>query len=160
MAFDDDADALREMRLLWLNQQGAGIKGAASRDELCAAVFVKGRGTITAVDGGAIAPGKAADLIVLDYAAMTADCLDDTPDELELLLTRARREHVKSVVVAGREIVRDGILRSIDLATAQAELLEQARAGWPQVQAGNDLRRRLHTAISRYYECGCHLMTR
>jgi cytosine/adenosine deaminase-related metal-dependent hydrolase len=63
-----------------------------------------------------------ADLVVLDYAATSADRLDDAPDELELLLTRARKEHVKSVVVAGHEIARDSILRSIDLVAAETEL--------------------------------------
>ena len=159
MAFDDDADALRELRLLWLNQQRTGIKDSVSRAALCDAVFVKGRRTITPVGGGAIAPGHAADLIVLDYAGMTADLLDGALDELEILLTRARKEYVKSVIVAGREIVRDGVLRSIDLAAAQAELWAQARAAWPSVQTGSDLRRRLHAAVSHYYECGCHRVT-
>jgi hypothetical protein len=42
---------------------------------------------------------------------------------LELLLAKARQEHVKQLFVAGREVVRDGMVTGIDLPALEAELL-------------------------------------
>ncbi len=81
MAFDDDADARRELRLVWCQQQGTGLDGAITKADLCEAVFVNGRRTITPVGGGAIEPGLAADLVLLDYAKMTADVMEGAADE-------------------------------------------------------------------------------
>ena len=58
--------------------------------------------------------------------------LREVPDvpPIELLLARARREHVKSLFVAGREVVRDGAVTGIDLPALENELLEQLRAAY------------------------------
>jgi len=156
MAFDDDADALREMRLAWCQQRGAGLEPALRRGELCDAMFINGRRTVTPVPGGAIEPGLAADLMLIDYARMAQDMLDGDADELELVLNRGRKKYVRDLIVAGRRIVADGKLRSIDLAAAEAELLAQARRAWPGTQAADGLRHRHRHALARFYACGCH----
>jgi 5-methylthioadenosine/S-adenosylhomocysteine deaminase len=105
MALDDDADALRELRLLWYQQQGTALEGAISKSELCQAIFVNGRRTITPLEGAAIEPGMAADLLLLDYAAMTPDVLHDG-DELDVLINLGRKEHVRGLLVGGRKLSR------------------------------------------------------
>jgi 5-methylthioadenosine/S-adenosylhomocysteine deaminase len=156
MAFDDDEDALRELRLLWRCQQGAGMTGAISHAELCEAAFVAGRRTITAVPGGAIEPGMAADLLLLDYRGMAADVLEGAASELDVILARGRKEHVRTLIVAGRTIVDDGIVCSVDLPALESELLGQARTAWPPAPAQAELRRRYHAALADFYRCGGH----
>jgi 5-methylthioadenosine/S-adenosylhomocysteine deaminase len=156
MAFDDDEDGLRELRLLWYCQQGTGLTGAISRAELCDAVFVAGRRTITSVTGGAVEPGMAADLMRLDYRRMTADVLEGAASELDVILARGRKDYLRTLVVAGRTIVEDGIVRSVDLAALESELLGQARTAWPAALEAAKLRRRYHTALADFYGCGCH----
>ena len=156
MAFDDDADALREARLLWCQQRGAELEAALDRRELCDAMFVTGRRTITPVPGGAIEPGLAADLLLLDHARMAADMLDENADELDLILTRGRKEHVRGLIVAGRTIVENGMVRSIDLAAVEAELWAQARSAWSEARAGDALRQRHRHGLATFYACNCH----
>jgi cytosine/adenosine deaminase-related metal-dependent hydrolase len=156
MALDDDEDGLRELRLLWHGQRGVELKNAISPAELCDAVFRIGRRTVTPEPGGAIGPGMAADLVVLDYAAMAADVLDASGRELEILLTRGRKEFVKRLIVAGRAIVDDSVLCSIDLAAAEQELLAQARAAWPVSAASIALRQRFCDALAEFYVSGAH----
>jgi cytosine/adenosine deaminase-related metal-dependent hydrolase len=156
MAFDDDEDGLRELRLLWYSQQGTGLTPTISRAELCDAVFVTGRRTITPVTGGAIESGMAADLMLLDYRRMSADVLDGAASELDVILTRGRKDYVRSLIVAGRTIVENGVVRSVDLAALESELLGQARAAWPPALAASKLRRRYQNALAEFYRCGCH----
>jgi cytosine/adenosine deaminase-related metal-dependent hydrolase len=156
MAFDDDEDAMRELRLLWRCQQGTEIDGAITREELCEAAFVAGRRTITAVPGGSIETGMAADLLQLDYRSMVTDLLEGAASELEIVLARGRKEHVRALMVAGRMIVDNGAVCSVDLPALESELLAQARAAWPPAPAQADLRQRYHTALNDFYRCGCH----
>ena len=46
---------------------------------------------------------------------------------VELLLAKARQEHVKGLFVAGREVVRDGAVTGVDLPALEAELLAALR---------------------------------
>ena len=156
MALDDDEDALRELRLLWHCQHGTGIDGAITRQELCEAAFVAGRRTITAVPGGAIEPGMAADLLQLDYRSMVTDLLEGAVSELDIVLARGRKEHVRALMVGGRMIVDNGAVCSVDLPALESELLAQARAAWPPASAQADLRQRYHAALNDFYRCGCH----
>ena len=156
MAFDDDADALRELRLLWCHQQGTELDGAIRRRDLCDAVFRNGRATITPVTGGLIEPGMAGDMVLLDYARMASDALSDDADELDFLFVRGRKEYVHGLMVAGRNIVENGTLTSIDLGALEAELLAQARHGRPEAMRGDELRVRHLSALQRFYGCGCH----
>jgi cytosine/adenosine deaminase-related metal-dependent hydrolase len=156
MAFDDDEDALRELRLLWRCQQGTAMTGAISRAELCDAAFVAGRRTITPGAGGAVEPGMAADLMRLDYRGMTADVLEGAASELDVILTRARKDHVRTLLVAGRTVVEDGLVCSVDLPVLESELLGQARAAWPEAPEAAKLRRRYHAALADFYGCACH----
>jgi len=156
MAFDDDEDGLRELRLLWYSQQGPELQSAISRTELCDAAFVNARRTITPAIGGAVEPGMAGDIMLLAYRAMAADVLDGAASELDVILARGRKEYLRKLVVAGRTIVEDGVVRSVDLAALEAELMAQAQAAWPPAQASSELRRRHQAALARFYGCGCH----
>ena len=120
-ALDEDDDGLRELRLAHLLHAGTGFKVAASREQMLKIAFANGRFAVTNVDdGGAIAPGAPADLLLLDWAAIDDDGLRDDLDPIELLLGRATLQHVRELIVAGRTIVKDGKILGADLPAARA----------------------------------------
>jgi cytosine/adenosine deaminase-related metal-dependent hydrolase len=153
MALDDDEDALRELRLLWHNQKSSGLTNGITRAQLCEAVFVAGRRTITTAVGGMIEPGMAADLLVLDYARMAADVLPGAADEFDAVVARGRKEHVRQLIVDGRIIVENGVVRSINLEAMEADLIARASAA-RSAQTG--LRLRYRDALADFYRCECH----
>ncbi len=129
-ALDEDDDGLREMRLAHLLHAGTGFKVAASREQMLKIAFANGRFAVTNVDdGGAIAPGAPADLLLLDWAAIDDDGLRDDLDPIELLLGRATLQHVRELIVAGRTVVKDGKVLGADLPGARADVLAAMRAG-------------------------------
>jgi cytosine/adenosine deaminase-related metal-dependent hydrolase len=159
MAFDDDEDALRELRVAWRLQRGWGAEEVLSRDRLLDAALIDGRRAIFGPGdrGGALETGAPADILVLDAARMTSDVLAGCAEPLDLLIARARSEDVRSLFVAGREVIRDGRVTGIDLPAAEAELMAQARAAGA-MPPDDDLRA-LQAALADYYRCGCHRQT-
>lgn len=156
MAFDDDEDALRELRVAWRLQRGWGADEVLGRDRLLDAALIDGRRAILGPGsrGGTLSPGTPADVLVLDTARMTADVLDGCADLLDLMIARAVKADVRQLFVAGREVVRDGVATGLDLAAAEAELAAQARAaGTPPPCV--DLQA-LQAALGDYYRCGYH----
>ncbi len=129
-ALDEDDDALRELRLWHLLHAGTGFKVAVSREQMLRIAFANGRMSVTNVDdGGMIAAGAPADILLLDWATIDDDLLRQDIDALELVLTRATARHIRELIVAGRTVVKDGLLPGVDLPGARAEVLAQMRAG-------------------------------
>ena len=160
-AHDDDQDYLRDLRLTWRLHGGGGLEPAVPLARLFESAFRDGR---RAIDGrgdyGAVAPGAPADLVVLDYAQMSADFVAGGQDEVDVLLTRATSRHVRRLVVDGRDVVRDGRLTGPDLAALETELTARARreAGGSPAQSARDRQRR--EAVRRYYTERRHLAAR
>jgi cytosine/adenosine deaminase-related metal-dependent hydrolase len=155
-ALDEDDDALRELRLAHLLHAGTGFKPAASREQMLAVALANGRLSVTnRDDGGAIVPGAPADLLLLDWAAIDDDKLREDVDVLDLVLTRATARHIHELIVAGRTVVRDGVVTGVDLAAARAEILGQMRAAMPARAALAAVMPALDAEITRFYEPDC-----
>lgn len=128
VALDEQEDPLAEMQLAYLLHKGEGFETAMSREQALRFALHAGRFAVLGDEaGGEIAPGAPADLLVLDWDALTADRLDDTVLPLETVLARARRRHVKDLYVAGRAVVRDGAVTGVDLPALETELLSVLR---------------------------------
>ena len=95
-------------------------------------------------DYGEVVPGAQADVVVLDYAAMTEDFLTPEQEEVDIVLARATSRHVRDLFVAGRRVVGDGVLFGLDLPDAEREFMERARrvAALEAEQAARHRRRR------------------
>ncbi|MDE0254159.1 MAG: amidohydrolase family protein [Rhodospirillaceae bacterium] len=151
-AHDDDQDYFRDLRLAGRVHNGTGLEPVLPPARLFRAALRDG---FRAIDGsgdyGALAPGARADIAILDYAAMNADCLADGLDETEVLLTRASNRHVRSLIVAGRTVVAEGRLAAFDLPELEADLTERARraAADDPGQFARGFRRR--EAVRAYY---------
>ena len=157
-AHDDDQDYFRDLRLAWRIHNGSGLAPAFPPARLFEGVYRDGCRIIDGTeDYGAIQPGARADLVALDYGAMSADFLVESEDEVDVLLTRATAGHVRHLIVAGRDVLRDGRLANLDLAEMEAELMARARkeAGIPPEPPARDRRRR--EAVRRYYADRHHL---
>jgi len=128
LSFDEDEDALREMRLVYVVHKAAGFDIKMRREDILRTAFEHGRFAVTGKrDGGRVAPGAPADLLVLDWEKLSAELVEPDVAPLELLLAKARQQHVKGLFVGGREVVRDGALTGVDLPALEAELLAVLR---------------------------------
>ncbi|MBU1361185.1 MAG: amidohydrolase family protein [Gammaproteobacteria bacterium] len=138
-AFDDDDDALRELRLAYALHRGWGFETTMTRQQLWAFSARHGRravrgaaavgdGHIGGSIGARLAPGEPADLLLLDWSALDDDSLFPDVDPLDLLLARGTGQHIDQVVIGGRRVVEGGRVLGIDEAAFKAELLAQARS--------------------------------
>jgi len=131
-SLDDDQDFLREMRLAWT----IGNKnGMAAADFNADAVWRMGTDVAAEITFGAQAPlgqlevGGLADLILLDWAAVTGVWAPADYPSRELLptflLRRAKREHVRHVMVGGAWVLRDGEHVNVNMNDVEREIWER-----------------------------------
>jgi cytosine/adenosine deaminase-related metal-dependent hydrolase len=129
-AFDDDDDALRELRLSYLLHAGTGFDRAITREEAVHSAVSNGRFAVTNVnDGGLIEMGSAADMLLLDWAALDNDGLREDLEPINILFSRATARQIRELIVAGRTIVKDGRVPGVDLPAIRHEVLSQMRSG-------------------------------
>lgn len=158
MSFDDDEDMLREIRLLWRQFRGFGGEAGLSAAALFDAAGITGRRTILGPDGGGrIAVGAPADLLVLDLATLTSDCVHDDHDVLDLLLTRMTKRHIKQLIVGGRLVLDDGVCAGVDRPALERELMLDARRALAEAPPDTARIARLQQAMAAFYRCGCHV---
>jgi cytosine/adenosine deaminase-related metal-dependent hydrolase len=150
-ALDDDDDALRELRLSYLLHAGTGFEFASRHQALHAAVG-NGRFAVTNIDdGGALEAGGAADLLLLDWAALDDDCLCCDIDPINLLFSRATSRHIRELIVGGRTVVRDRRVVGVDLPAARHEVLAQMRSGMTANETLVAALSALEQAVARHY---------
>lgn len=152
LAFDEDEDALREMRLAYAVHKASGFDIRIPRPDLFRFATGNGRFAVTGDPAPAeVVPGAPADLLVLDWPALSAELIEPDVPPFELLLAKARREHVKGLLVAGREVVRNGAVTGLDLPAAEAELLAALRAAYPTTADVRAAMPELKAALARHY---------
>lgn len=152
-AFDEDDDALRELRLAHLLHAGTGFKRDVSRAQMLRMAFAHGRLSVSNVDdGGKIAAGAPADLLLLDWAAIDDDRLREDVDVLDLALTRATARHIRELIVAGRTVVNEGLLPGVDLPGARNEVVARMRAGMADTAALAAAMPSLDRAMAMHFE--------
>jgi 5-methylthioadenosine/S-adenosylhomocysteine deaminase len=129
--FDEDDDALREMRIAYQLHRGWGFDTTMTRQQLWAFAGQHGPRSVGgsgAVASGRLVPGAPADLLLLDWDQLDDDALFGDVDPLDLLLARANGTHIAKVIVGGQTVVEAGRVLGIDEPALRAELISQARA--------------------------------
>ena len=160
MAFDEDDDALREMRLAYALHRGWGFDTAMTPGQLWR--FASGHGPHSvagsaAPPAGRIEAGARADLVLLDGNALDDDGLFDDVDPFDLVLARAGGRHVARVLVGGRVVVDAGRVRGIDEPALRAELLARTRsalAGDPAHAAWREVVKAMAQDLAPFYAQG------
>lgn len=151
--FDEDDDALREMRLAHLLHQGVAFKTDVDRPAMLLMAFQNGRLSVTnRDDGGKLAPGEPADILVLDWDAVDAERLRADLDPCDLLFARTTMRHIHEVIVGGRTVVRDGEVLGVDYPAMREELLGRLRATTAQNAALAAALRELERAVASHYQ--------
>jgi cytosine/adenosine deaminase-related metal-dependent hydrolase len=157
LSLDEDDDALRELRLLLLLHKGVGFERGLDQATALHCAAGVGRATLSALPASAtLEAGGPADVLLLDRSGLAPDPLSAAVGDLDLLFARARKEHIHSMIVAGRDVVIDGRLVGFDFAAAERELYVQARAG---TKDHDDWQRRadmLPGLIGRFYASRHH----
>ncbi|UUX96161.1 amidohydrolase family protein [Aquabacterium sp. J223] len=154
MSLDDDDDLLRELRLAW--HQACTHGGEAfTPSRLFDAACADGRRTVTGDDGGGrLEAGAPADLLVLDTGRIVRDRLSpQRPTRLELVLARATRQDVRTVVVAGRTVVQDGACTGVDRPALEDALRDQARQALERHPPDAAAIDRLRVALRQHHGC-------
>ncbi len=155
LAFDEDEDALREVRLAYAVHKARGFEIRVPRSDLLRFGFEHGRFAVTGrTDGGRIATGAPADLLLLDWEALAAELVEPDVSPLQLLLAKATHQHVKGLFVDGREVVRDGALATLDLPALEAELLAVLRKAAPTTADIRAAMPHLSAALAAHYAGG------
>lgn len=153
---DDDGDAFRELRLLYLLQAGDGLDPRLTTEQLFRAAV---DGGARAVHGGrgpwGLEPGAAADVVVLDREALTRDVLPASQDDLPLLLSRVTSSSVRHLWVAGRPVLRDGTVLGVDEEAVVAELRAR-QAGLPAVDPRAAALPQLQEDLLQHYRTAQH----
>lgn len=127
-----DEDVLAEARAAFLRMRDTGRE-----DALAAALdmLVGGQRLAAELFGlplGRLAPGAPADLVVLDYRPPTPLVADNLPGHLLFGLDRS---HVRSTMVAGRFVLRDRCLTSVDEAAVATRARAAAADLWQRMAA-------------------------
>jgi cytosine/adenosine deaminase-related metal-dependent hydrolase len=156
-AFDDDADYLRELRLLRHLHSGSGLRRALPDAALWRAAV---DGGARAVHGGpgpyGLAPGAPADVVTIDAERIGADVMEPFRDPSLLLLGRATTADVCDVVVAGRLVVDGGRVVGVDEGAVWDELLDRLAAATGDQCTRAEVYRRLLPHVQAWYEAGGH----
>jgi cytosine/adenosine deaminase-related metal-dependent hydrolase len=152
LAFDEDEDALREMRLAYAVHKAFGFDIKLPRADLLRFATENGRFAVTGEAGAAkVEPGAPADMLILDWDRLSAELVEPDVPPLDLLLAKARQEHISGLVVSGREVVRDGKVTGVDLPALEAELLAAMRKAYPTTADVRAAMPELKSALRNHY---------
>jgi cytosine/adenosine deaminase-related metal-dependent hydrolase len=156
MAIADDDDMFAEVRLAHVLQRVRGDErdpriGAASLFGLMWDGGAHALGAAGAI--GRLEPGRRADLVLVDLAALSAPYAVDDVDIWELLLSRGKAEYVDSVVVEGQVLMQGRVLQHLDREALMAELAAAAAAAVARrTPASARWVERMGREIARHYQ--------
>lgn len=143
---NDDHDMLQEMRMALKLHREPGFDDSVptSPQVLRMATENGARTTLFGADIGVLEIGKAADLVVMSWRDIAYPFLDLDIDVsvVDAIVHRAKSSGVKTVLVAGEPILRDGRFTRVDKAAA----LDELAAMMVRPRSDDELRR---VALSR-----------
>jgi cytosine/adenosine deaminase-related metal-dependent hydrolase len=153
LALDEDDDGLRDMRLSHLLHGGIGFRIDVKRADILRMAFRNGRRSVlNTEEGGRLAAGQPADILLLDWNAVDDDRLHPNLDPLDLLFARTTARHIHELIVAGRPIVRQGRVLGIDYPALRQAMLARLRSLMAQNAAFAAAIRELDRAIEHQFE--------
>jgi 5-methylthioadenosine/S-adenosylhomocysteine deaminase len=157
LAAADDNSMLEDLRLGGLLQRRPGI-----RSEPLDALTLIGMATRTGaraagLEGraGTLEAGCAEDVVVVDTRRMTGPAVAPPVAMPELLIARGRTQDVRNVVIAGREVVSDGAVTTVDVDAVASRLrtgAQEAAARWEQGEAARALVRDVEPYLLSFYD--------
>ncbi|MFF4253868.1 amidohydrolase family protein [Streptomyces sp. NPDC001663] len=121
---NDDHDMLQEMRLIFAVNREPGLTNRQVSAEQVFRMATSGGARSSGYgDGhGTITPGAPADLLLLDENELRSPFQLEGIPEVELVVQRARPQHITDVMVAGEWLMADSELTTIDESAMVEEL--------------------------------------
>jgi 5-methylthioadenosine/S-adenosylhomocysteine deaminase len=143
---NDDRDMLQEMRLVLRLHRVPGmddvVPTAAQVFQMATEHGAQTTGFVGSI--GILAPGKAADLVLVNWRQIAYPYLDRDTPVVDAVVLRAKTCGVDTVVVAGEPVLRDGQFTRVNKDEALAELAAALRA---PLQPAEERRRELSPAV-------------
>jgi cytosine/adenosine deaminase-related metal-dependent hydrolase len=152
---NDDRDMLQEMRLVLRLHRVPGMDDVVPT---CPQVFrmaTEDGAATTPYAGhiGTLAPGKAADVVLLSWSQIAHPYLDPDTSVVDAIVHRAKTSGVALVMVAGEVVLRDGRFTRIDKAAVLAELAASLHAPLtPEEEGRRRLSREVFPVVKRFYD--------
>ncbi|MEM8663503.1 MAG: amidohydrolase family protein, partial [Pseudomonadota bacterium] len=157
MAPDDDDDILREARLAYQLHRGFGGRDGLGAADLFRALWRNGRPTLGLGPADTLlSEGAPADILVLDANALAADILPGAVDPATILTHRMMRDAVRDLYVGGRQVVSDGVVKSVDVPTLETAFFAEARAQWMKAPPDIGMVAARREATVNHYRDGAH----
>lgn len=152
---NDDRDMLQEMRLVLAVHRAPGIATPelSPAEVLCMATRHGADTTPFGPRIGALSPGCEADLVLLDWNAVIRPYQNPAMDWLDVVVRRARREAVRTVMIAGEPVYDGGRFTRVDREAVLAELAAFfARPATAAEAARADLARAVFPHVKAFYD--------
>jgi 5-methylthioadenosine/S-adenosylhomocysteine deaminase len=146
---NDDRDMLQEMRLVLRLHRVPGMEDVIPT---CPQVFQMAteNGALTTGFGdsiGILEPGKAADLVLVNWQQIAYPYLDETVPVVDAVVHRAKTSGVETVLVAGEPVLRDDQFTRVNKAEMLQALADTIRM---PLQDAERSRRELSPAVFPY----------
>ena len=139
---NDDRDMLQEMRLALTLHRPAGHDAPAPVATQILRMATEHGAATTPFAGriGRLAPGMMADLVVMDWAAVTAPWQDPAMPVIDTLVRRAKAGAVETVMIGGQIVYHAGRFTKVSRDEIHAEITRAMKRPDTEAEAG---RRRL-----------------
>lgn len=155
---NDDRDMLQEMRLVLDLHRTPGMDEAVPTAPEVFRMATE-NGALTTGFGesiGLLAPGRAADLVLMDWEEIAHPYLYEGTPPLDAVLRRAKSANVKTVLVAGEAILKEGKFTKVDKQAVLAELADSLRKPLsPDERRRGELGAKLLPHLRGFYEGWC-----
>jgi cytosine/adenosine deaminase-related metal-dependent hydrolase len=152
---NDDRDMLQEMRLVLRLHRVPGMEDVVptAPQVLQMATEHGAQTTGFAQTIGTIAPGKAADLVVMHWHQIAYPYLDPETSVVDAVVHRGKTSGVETVLVAGEPVLRDGQFTRINRAEVLADLAASLRVPLsPEDVRRQQLARDIFPHVQHFYD--------
>ncbi len=152
---NDDRDMLQEMRMVLRLHRVPGMEDVVptSPQVLQMATESGAKTTGFADQIGILAPGRAADLVVMDWRQMAYPYLESGTSIVDAVVHRAKTSGIQMVMVAGETVLRDGQFTRVDKAQVLEELAASLQVPLtPEEERRQQLGREVFPHVQRFYE--------
>ncbi len=157
-ALNDDDDMLQEMRLASKLHRQPGLEHPALDTHQALRIATANAARPTGFEGriGVLEPGRYADMVLLDWDAMTAPYFEGSgdvgADAVNAVVYRGKAVHVDTVLINGEVVLRGGHFVKADEAEITGELRQQlARPIEPETLETREMAARLQPYIEEFY---------
>jgi 5-methylthioadenosine/S-adenosylhomocysteine deaminase len=152
---NDDRDMLQEMRLVLRLHRVPGMEDIVptSPQVFQMATEYGAQTTGFAQTIGTIAPGKAADLVVMNWHQIASPYLAPDTSVVDAVVHRGKTSGVETVLVAGEPVLRDGQCTRVNKAEVLAELAASLRLPLsPEEERRQHLARDIFPYVRHFYD--------